>query len=481
MLAARLKVMAAAAATLQREIETSMQVHSDTKASVAPAAAAKDYLFHCTLSYDRANLEMVKKIRNRLQELGFKVWYDAAEQNQNKSSVSAKAAVIENSEAFLFCMSSSYNESETCFAESNYAHQLKKPMIPLMCEANYTCHGWLGFLLGTKLWYGICYASDTAAFNTTIDQVADVLYQITSHRKKGGLADASHLSQDAIDYANIYGTGEMLPSYKEAGAEEAEAAEMYTIKPSMQQADIAAGKFNLMLSYCWAQQDLVKRIRAHLGSMGFVVWFDIEQMKGSVTDAMAQAVENSEAIVYCMSQKYKESANCHSEANYAHQKKKAMIPLLVDANYTPDGWLGFLLGDNKPIEFFGKAIATDALFEAQMDRLCHVLGQFTGHSAEDPSADAVGGRPVEFNGADIVGSGEILPTESELKPEQDRALALDSDVYMQVQDPQATPAVPPPIESAYLQIGQSRGGVQKQNPLFAEEETGFGFEFGGDE
>merc|ERR1712166_1237680 len=206
--------MAAAAAKLQQEIETSMQVHGSSKVSSPSHAAKKEYLFHCMLSYDRANLEMVKKIRNRLQELGFKVWYDAA----GKVPVSAKAAVIENSETFLYCMSSSYNDSEVCFAEANYAHQLKKPMVPLMCQKDYTCHGWLGFLLGTKLWYGICYANDKAAFNTTIDQVADVLYQITSHRKKGKLTAASTLSQNAIDYANVYGTGEMLPSHGETDA-----------------------------------------------------------------------------------------------------------------------------------------------------------------------------------------------------------------------------------------------------------------------
>lgn len=51
---------------------------------------------------------------------------------------------------------------------------------------------------------------------------------------------------------------------------------------------------------------------------------------------------------------------------------------------------------------------------------------------------------------------------------QEAALAFNSDTYMQVEDPRAMPAVPPTIESAYLQIGQSRDGVQKQNPIFAE-------------
>ena len=257
----------------------------------------------------------------------------------------------------------------------------------------------------------------------------------------------------------------MLPSYDEPEATDALVGGVPKRAPSLTEAN----KFNVMLSYCWAQQDLIKRIRAYLDRMGFVVWFDIEQMKGSVTDAMAGAVENSEAIVYCMSQKYKESANCHSEANYAHQKKKPMIPLLVDENYTPDGWLGFLLGENKPIEFFGKVTTTDALFKEQMTQLCHTLGQFTSHSVEDlpnqvedsvgaPKKKGWGGirnkmKLMTFNRADIVGNGGSLPSAA-------------ADVYLSVKEPSSAPSGPT-VESAYLQIGGG-SGVTKQNPLFTE-------------
>ena len=36
--------------------------------------------------------------------------------------------------------------------EAEYAFQLKKPIIPLMMENNYTADGWLGFIVGSKLW-----------------------------------------------------------------------------------------------------------------------------------------------------------------------------------------------------------------------------------------------------------------------------------------------------------------------------------------
>ena len=39
-----------------------------------------------------------------------------------------------------------------CFSECDYAFQLKKDFIPLMMEENYKPDGWLGILLGTRLW-----------------------------------------------------------------------------------------------------------------------------------------------------------------------------------------------------------------------------------------------------------------------------------------------------------------------------------------
>jgi hypothetical protein len=104
-----------------------------------------------------------------------------------------------------------------------------------------------------------------------------------------------------------------------------------------------------------------------------------------------------------------------------------MIPLLVDAEYVPDGWLGFLLGDNKPIDFCGEVGTDDALFEAQMMQLCHTLGEFTSHSIDGPAqkgkakVDAPKGwgglrnKMMKFNRADIIGKGSALPAQSESK------------------------------------------------------------------
>ena len=39
--------------------------------------------------------------------------------------------------------------------EANYAHQQELDMIPLMMQEDYSAKGWLGLILGTRLWYAM--------------------------------------------------------------------------------------------------------------------------------------------------------------------------------------------------------------------------------------------------------------------------------------------------------------------------------------
>ena len=55
-------------------------------------------------------------------------------------------------------------------------------------------------------------------------------------------------------------------------------------------------------------------------------------------DAMSGAIEGAAVMLYGVSLKYKESANCRLEANYAHQQELDMIPLMMSENYKPQGW-----------------------------------------------------------------------------------------------------------------------------------------------
>ncbi len=53
----------------------------------------------------------------------------------------------------------------------------------------------------------------------------------------------------------------------------------------------------------------------------------------------------------CMSDTYKQSANCQSEAEYAFNRKKHIVPIKMKKDFTADGWLGFILGTRMYIDF----------------------------------------------------------------------------------------------------------------------------------
>ena len=129
-----------------------------------------------------------------------------------------------------------------------------------------------------------------------------------------------------------------------------------------------------MLSYNWDHQDVIKRVHASLVRRGYTTWIDVEKMQGSTVEAMANAVEGAAAMCYGISRAYKESANCRLEAQYAFQREKDMVPLMVEEGYRADGWLGMLLGVRLYYVFFGSTLSSDAAFEGKMEELCRELG-----------------------------------------------------------------------------------------------------------
>lgn len=105
---------------------------------------------HVMLSYNWASQSEVKKIAKFLQSHGVKTWMDV--EDMAHSTVEAMALAVENASAIIICYSQEYLRSPNCRAEAEYAFQLKKSIIPARMQ-NFQASGWLGFILGAKLWY----------------------------------------------------------------------------------------------------------------------------------------------------------------------------------------------------------------------------------------------------------------------------------------------------------------------------------------
>ena len=118
---------------------------------------------------------------------------------------------------------------------------------------------------------------------------------------------------------------------------------------------------HVMISYQWDAQEVLVEVKNKLQASGYRVWMDLEQMGGSTLEAMAKAVENAAVVLVCVSQRYKESPNCRSEAEYAYQLRKDIIPLMMQRNYKADGWLGMLVGTKLWIGFQSKQIVDSSV------------------------------------------------------------------------------------------------------------------------
>ncbi|XP_075251402.1 uncharacterized protein LOC142343901 isoform X2 [Convolutriloba macropyga] len=79
---------------------------------------------------------------------------------------------------------------------------------------------------------------------------------------------------------------------------------------------------------------------------------DIEGgVQTNINDSMAFGVDN--AIVVCpfMTAKYFQSKNCKKELNYADTQDKEIVPIMAQADFKPEGWLGLITAGLLWIDF----------------------------------------------------------------------------------------------------------------------------------
>ena len=140
----------------------------------------------------------------------------------------------------------------------------------------------------------------------------------------------------------------------------------------------------VMISYNSASRNLCIKIKEELEKTGFRVWIDVEEIHGSSLEAMAKAIETSDTILLCITEKYRQSINCQAEAQYAFKLQKHIVPLIMQEGYERvDGWLGMIIGDRIYINF----IKYD--FKQATKRLLHEIKlKNSAIGNDEPSANA---------------------------------------------------------------------------------------------
>ena len=75
------------------------------------------------------------------------------------------AQAIEKSICVLVCVAEKYKESNFCRLEAEYLTQKNKPFIPILMEKGYRADGWLGIILGSKIFVDFTKLEFTNAMN----------------------------------------------------------------------------------------------------------------------------------------------------------------------------------------------------------------------------------------------------------------------------------------------------------------------------
>jgi hypothetical protein len=110
-------------------------------------------------------------------------------------------------------------------------------------------------------------------------------------------------------------------------------------------------KYDIMISYSHKDEAVCLPIHEQLVRDGYRVWLDRDCLRGQTMIGIANAIENSEHMLICMSSAYKQSVYCQSEAHYAFERGCQLIPIIIESNYKPDGWLGIIVSGKIYVDF----------------------------------------------------------------------------------------------------------------------------------
>ena len=108
---------------------------------------------HVFISYCCEERELCLKIKSDLIKRNYKVLMDQVGHVKNTQKINLQQISnrIEDCLCILMCVSDQYKESVHCRAEVEYGFSLNKPLIPLIMQSDFKSSGWLGIIMGTKI------------------------------------------------------------------------------------------------------------------------------------------------------------------------------------------------------------------------------------------------------------------------------------------------------------------------------------------
>ncbi|CAH8509686.1 unnamed protein product [Schistosoma bovis] len=141
-------------------VETSLnneQVHNKTDWLIYNESniGLVDTIPHILISYSHEEKDMAMYLSEQLENKGYKVWIDYKDMMYETDVMEGMAKAVENAYVVCILYSKSYKESLHTKCEAQYAYHEKKPILFLRAQRGYVPDGWLGFMMGTRLYIDI--------------------------------------------------------------------------------------------------------------------------------------------------------------------------------------------------------------------------------------------------------------------------------------------------------------------------------------
>lgn len=183
-----------------------LREHEEEKAQIQ----AEQKKQHIMLSYNWSAQTQVKQVQRALQEQGYVVWMDVDQ--MGGSTLVAMADAVERAGVMLMFVSKDYKQSANCRTEAEYAFKLQRRIVPVLVEPDgYTGDGWLGMIVGSKLYFDISHSA--AEGNSNNKKGTSSFFSFL----KGGDGDQGHGQQEEDAY--VLPASKMKEICKELGDE----------------------------------------------------------------------------------------------------------------------------------------------------------------------------------------------------------------------------------------------------------------------
>lgn len=179
-----------------KRVQSSTVTSSETAKDAAPATSPDEPTGHVMISYNWGVKSDVIKIKDRLKACGYKVWIDI--EQMSGSTLDAMASAIEQAAIVIVVFTQQYKMSPSCRSEAEYCYKMGKPFIPVRLQQKYIADGWLGIILGTRLFYDL---TKPVEWEETFEKLCAEINRMVGLQKKKSSSLAELKSVDETDRA----------------------------------------------------------------------------------------------------------------------------------------------------------------------------------------------------------------------------------------------------------------------------------------